>query len=403
MRWTDCAPVPRATRPTRAREAGPTMSDWLSDLADDALAGDCVLIGVTSTRGSCPREAGTRMLVAPGSSRGTIGGGHLEFQAIDIARQMLASAHEPGTPPRLERFALGARLGQCCGGLVQLSFERVPAERPPWIAHLLAIRAARRSAIIVTRIDARQGSAPGSSPGSGEHRQIRRIVELAATDGTTTGPGDGEAVEAPVHALATDCWHRAESHARALLLAPSPPSIRWESPFLYEPFAPDRFDIHLFGAGHVGQALIDVLHPLPCSITWIDSRASQFPARYAGNVRPLHSDRPEDEVDDAPAGSYLIVMTHSHALDLAICERALRRPDIAWCGLIGSATKRRRFERRLLARKFEPSDLARLTCPIGIDGIDGKHPAEIAIAVAADVLRARQRRQAIASPAHRAA
>ena len=353
------------------------------------------------------------MLVAADACRGTIGGGHLEYQAIAIAREMLATLPPPRSP-RLERFPLGARSGQCCGGLVHLSFEHLPAERPAWIARLLTLGRSRRVALVVTRLEA-----PSISSGPASHRSARtargeadevhshkRVVTLPQDD-DAEGGGEIDSARRPAHraerASPRDGWHRAEVRAREMLRDPVSLATRWEPPFLYEPFLPNDFDIRLFGAGHVGRAVVDVLHPLPCTITWIDSRPSAFPAAIPDNVQVLQSDRPEDEVDDAPPGSHLIVMTHSHALDQAICERALRRADIAWCGLIGSSAKRRRFEQRLLARGLGANDLARLVCPIGVRGITGKHPAEIAIAVAADILRVRERDQAAAPSAHRAA
>jgi xanthine dehydrogenase accessory factor len=91
-------------------------------------------------------------------------------------------------------------------------------------------------------------------------------------------------------------------------------------------------------------------------------------------------------VDRAPAGAAFLVMTHSHALDLALCERILRRNDFAYCGLIGSATKRAKFTKRFKARGLPDDVIERLVCPIGIPELPGKHPGEIAVAVAAQLL-----------------
>ena len=92
-----------------------------------------------------------------------------------------------------------------------------------------------------------------------------------------------------------------------------------------------------------------------------------------------------------PAGAYFLVMTHSHPQDEALAERILAREDFAYFGLIGSASKRRQFERRLEARGTPRSRLAAMTCPIGIAGIAGKEPEVIAIAVAAELLQVRSR------------
>ena len=150
---------------------------------------------------------------------------------------------------------------------------------------------------------------------------------------------------------------------------------------------PSLPSIAVYGAGHVGRALVAVLATLDVRIRWIDERAAGFPADVpAANVERVCVDPVEDEVDDAAAGAIHLVVTHRHDLDLRIVEAILRRGDFAFLGLIGSATKRRRFAQLLGERGIDDATLARMTCPIGIDGIDGKEPAHIAIAVAAQVL-----------------
>ena len=151
--------------------------------------------------------------------------------------------------------------------------------------------------------------------------------------------------------------------------------------------APDnRFDVRLFGAGHVGQALVGVLAQVDCDVVWIDSREQQFPASLPANACIEFSEAPEEEVAVAPPGAFYLVMTHSHALDLAIIERILRRGDAGFVGLIGSRTKRITFERRLRDKGFAESVTDSLVCPIGVAGISGKAPGVIAIAVAAQLL-----------------
>lgn len=156
------------------------------------------------------------------------------------------------------------------------------------------------------------------------------------------------------------------------------------------------FDLRLFGAGHVGQALVDVLAGVDCDITWVDSREQQFPQRVPANARVEFSEAPQEEVACAPAGAFYLVMTHSHALDFAIVERILRRDDARFIGLIGSQTKRVTFERRLSERGVGQAALERMACPIGLPGITGKAPGVVAIAVAAQLLAV-----ATAQPAER--
>jgi xanthine dehydrogenase accessory factor len=158
---------------------------------------------------------------------------------------------------------------------------------------------------------------------------------------------------------------------------------------LFEAILPPAWRVALFGAGHVGRALVRLLGDLPCRVDWFDSRPGEFPGALPGNVRAVVADEPEGEVPDLPPGCDLVVFTHSHDLDQAIVAAALRRHDLGYLGLIGSRTKRARFEARLRERGFAAEDLARIVCPIGLPGVGGKGPAEIAIAVAAQLLQLR--------------
>jgi xanthine dehydrogenase accessory factor len=145
--------------------------------------------------------------------------------------------------------------------------------------------------------------------------------------------------------------------------------------------------VYLFGAGHVGRALALALAPLPFELRWIDSREGAFPERAPANARLIQSRDPPAELAAAPDGALIVVMTHSHPLDLAITAEALRRERFGFVGLIGSATKRARFVSQMRAAGLAEPALARLTCPIGIRGIPGKEPAVIAASVAAQLLR----------------
>ncbi|MCB1757992.1 MAG: xanthine dehydrogenase accessory protein XdhC [Gammaproteobacteria bacterium] len=151
-----------------------------------------------------------------------------------------------------------------------------------------------------------------------------------------------------------------------------------------------EFPVFLFGAGHIGRALVRVLADTPCRITWVDSRDDIFPADLPGNVQTVSDEQPVFEVDAAPPGACFIVMTHDHQLDGRLCERILRRGDYAWCGLIGSGSKRRKLEKRLRQVGITEQAIKSLVCPIGINGISGKQPQVIAIAVAAQLLAVRE-------------
>ncbi len=340
------------------------MSDWVSALAAEAHAGRAaVLVSIVAAKGSVPRAVGTRMVVGAEGISGTIGGGHLEHKAIEIARGLLA---DHGTPA-LHRFALGASLGQCCGGVAQLLFE--PLHRSAaWLETISGLRTTGVDCALVT-------------PVRGDATAGRRIITATTAIGTLgSRPLDDEAT-ALARALIAD-----NGEPRLVTLG----SGTGLEVFIDVLRRPDFFVV-LFGAGHVGRAVVHALTGIDCRIRWIDSRDDAFPATMPANVDCVATDTPEAEVATAPAGAYFLVMTHSHPQDESLAERILARGDFAYFGLIGSASKRRQFEKRLEARGTPRSRLASMTCPIGIAGIAGKEPGVIAIAVAAELLQVRSR------------
>jgi len=157
---------------------------------------------------------------------------------------------------------------------------------------------------------------------------------------------------------------------------------------LFDIIRPDDFHIALFGAGHVGNAIISVLaNSSPCSITWVDSREDVFPGELPASVITRHAAMPTNIVQQIPPASYYLIMTHSHNLDKALCEAILKRGDFQFLGLIGSQTKKKRFHRHLLGKGFSEKQLSGLTCPIGIHGITSKAPGAIAVSVVAQLLQ----------------
>ena len=325
------------------------MHEWIESLTDLLAAGEpAVMVTVAGVRGSAPREPGARMLVTREETTGTIGGGQLEFQCTRLAVDML-NADDGVT---LRRFPLGAAMGQCCGGAVDVLFEPVTGELPQWLRTLRGLHGQRIDSCLLT------GIADGT----------RCIV-------TADGPACGDAPAAGVEA------------ARDLLATGGP--ARVDGDWFVAPLTGSDFNIAVFGAGHVGAAVVAALAGIDCNIRWVDSRRRIF-RRVPANVRAVETESPALEVAALPPGSYFLVMTHSHAIDLDICARVLARNDAAYCGLIGSLPKRRRFEKRLQQLGVDAAALARLTCPIGVGGISGKKPAEIAVAVAAELLQARE-------------
>jgi xanthine dehydrogenase accessory factor len=152
-------------------------------------------------------------------------------------------------------------------------------------------------------------------------------------------------------------------------------------------------ELYLFGAGHVGTALVRALRDLPVRVNWIDTRDGMLPQSPRSGVNAICTDTPEAEIEAAPAGSYFLVMTHDHGLDQRLCEQILQRDDFTYFGLIGSMSKRRNFETRMRRRGVDARKFERMTCPIGIAGIGSKQPAQIAISVAAEILQVYDRAQ----------
>ncbi|MBO9537490.1 xanthine dehydrogenase accessory protein XdhC [Herbaspirillum sp.] len=333
------------------------MTTWLAALRElQDAATPAVLVTVAEIQGSTPREAGARMVYTADKQYDTIGGGHLEWRAAQIARAMLedGAGQLPGQR-RLERIALGPSLGQCCGGVVFLAFERVePSGAGVWKE---------------LETHWRNGT------------DIWRALPLDNADPVQLYETDGEACDlnAPDHGLHATLFR----DAHKTCLARDAHGRRW----LLDLCRAHRPQVVLFGAGHVGAAIVKVLSNLPCRVLWVDEREDMFPEQLAPQITVEATDVPNAAVDMAEPGAYYLVMTHSHALDQQLTERILKRDDIGWFGLIGSYTKRKQFEHRLAERGITQEQLNRMTCPIGIPGIYGKEPASIAIAVVAQLMQ----------------
>ena len=340
------------------------MTSWIPILRR-RLHNEAALIRVmvATVRGSAPREPGAWMLIGAKDIDGTIGGGHLELKATEIAQQMLA---QPTMPTRLDRFALGATLGQCCGGAVNLWFERFEAADLEFVEMAWDASESAEPAVMVTLPDAVGGI-------GGSMRRIRTRLE---SNDETLAPEVSRAV-------------------RDLLNAPSPALRacvvkRNKQEILLERIDPQGYPLWLYGAGHVGKALVGALADLPFHVTWIDSRQDAFPAVRPAHVTVRQAPDPESTVAFAPAGAYFLVMTHSHDLDYVLCKSILRRDDFAWAGLIGSETKAACFNLRFGRDDIPAESVARLVSPIGVAGIDSKLPGAIAISVAAQLLQVAQ-------------
>jgi xanthine dehydrogenase accessory factor len=290
---------------------------WLTQALDVLSRGErCVLVTVAEVKGSAPREPGAKMLVWESGMAGSVGGGRLESGAITFAHRMLA-AGDSGAPA-IESFSLGPDLNQCCGGRVSLLFESLDASARLWLQEWAIAADGREPCAVVARCRGNTTTRMFVRPAGLHDLQLPELLQR------------------PIRALLADI--------RAVHVIDTNDELH-----VIESAGERRENLFLFGAGHVGKALVRALAPLPFRINWIDGRSDAFPPDVPAEVVKVVSASPPGEVTGAPPGTLYLVMTYSHPLDLEICAQVLRRGDFGFLGLIGSETKRARFASRLRA------------------------------------------------------
>ena len=299
------------------------MTSWI-EAARDRIARDGAVVraSLVKVKGSAPREAGAMMLITVDDIWQTIGGGTLEFTVMAQAREMLADKAAGPWRRMVVRAALGPDMGQCCGGQVTVLLERFGRDED---AGLLTLADCRYLA------HPTQGNAPLADAGAaapGLDRQANCFVAPVALPGRP---------------------------------------------------------VFLYGAGHIGRALAPHLAALQLDVHWVDVEDSRFPATIPEDVRRVMAADPTVIAAHAPDKAIHLVVTHNHALDEAICHAVLSGGGFARLGLIGSATKAARFRSRLAKAGIAEAALDRLVCPVGLASITGKHPARVALSIAAGV------------------
>ena len=296
-------------------------------------AGRLALVEVAGTKGSTPREKGAFMLVSASAIFGTIGGGQLEYMAIDKARQMVGSSPSP-----------------LCGGSAGKAGRGGGAalEGPP-----------------------PRTTASSDPPHKGEGEEARIAVdEDCATLDVPLGPEIGQCCGGRVEVLI-----RIVDTALAAELVAAAEAEEAHLPHVY-----------VFGGGHVGQALASTIALLPVHAVVIETRAEALegmPETVETRLTPM----PEAEIRKAPAGTAFAILTHDHALDFLIVAEALKRDDAAYVGMIGSKTKKATFRNWFLkSAEGTEAEFARLVSPIGGDAVKDKRPPVIAALAAAEIM-----------------
>ena len=150
--------------------------------------------------------------------------------------------------------------------------------------------------------------------------------------------------------------------------------------------------IAIFGAGHVAQALLPVLTPLPCRLLVFDPRTDWLEKIFrARNVTATQLADLAPAVDTLPAGAFVLCMTQGHKTDRPILHRALATRDFPFVGVVGSDSKAAVLRRELIADGLAPALAEKFHCPVGLD-FGTNHPHEIALSIAAQLLTERDRR-----------
>ena len=280
---------------------------------------------ILKTFGSAPRDEGTTMLIWDSGQFGTIGGGELEYQVTQLAKKIIID----NKGSRIKKFSLGPDMGQCCGGAVELLIEILDETK---------------------------------------------VKFISVDDGFFARPVFKNEKSLNVQALIKSYRNKSV-----------PIKTSFKDGWLFEPVTKEKELIWIYGAGHVGTAIANILSKLSqFSVTCIDTSQDRYPDNFPKTVEKLITKNPAQIVQYAPSETHHLILTYSHALDLEICHQLLQH-NFATAGLIGSKTKWARFKKRLNELNYTFEQINRIICPIGEPSF-GKSPYEIAIGVASMLL-----------------
>lgn len=305
------------------------QSDWLAQIIASLRQDKPIArLVILSAKGSTPRAAGATLNITQEGQSGSIGGGALEYQATHIAREALTDLPASGFVRFVRTFALGPDLGQCCGGNLQVLFE---CFAPAALAHLAALQLAAPQA----------------------YRHDLNSQKIATP-------------------------YQDDMMGQSFLYDKASSTLIMAAKTALTP-------LYIYGAGHVGRALIDVTNALAVERIWVDSAPSRFPEVAPADVTIAPAKDMTQIAAHAPEGAYHIIVTYSHQFDEAITHRLLAKGVFGKIGLIGSVTKKARFAKRFLAAGIAQDAIDRVQCPVGLPDVRGKAPAHVALSIAGQI------------------
>ena len=348
------------------------MNSWLKPVKTaSALNNGFVLLTIISTKGSTPCSNGDKIVFSGAESVfGSIGGGNLEFKALSFAEELL-SLNSNGT--YLKKYPLGASLGQCCGGYVNVMFESFIQSDATnsWIETVSNLLQDNEDFIVATIVDSNSEIEFSS----------KKFVYL---DGNLSPNIDDKKITSLITKSAKDL----------LLLSDSPTIVQFENQsgalteVCFEKVLTSEVQpVVIFGAGHISRALMPILINLPIKIYWVDDRAEQFD-KYQGDTSQIDiiCDDFVQSIPDLPDSSYCLVITYSHQIDFEICEKMITQNNFSYLGMIGSEIKGKKFRDRFHQKNFSEEVINKFICPIGDKQKFLKSPAAIAVTIAMDLI-----------------
>jgi xanthine dehydrogenase accessory factor len=352
------------------------MMDWMQSLESTHNQKlNYVVLSVVETKGSTPCRAGDKIIYTGQSPMfGSIGGGNLEYQALNHANHLLTQNTDNIT---IQKYPLGATLGQCCGGFVKIMFESFVNQRSDstsnntWLENCLDLANKESDFILATIVYSEADKYPMGTK-----------VVLPTNQNNL----NSKLENFPKEAL--DGTHQTLQSSKKVTMKECTLTDKQKIDVCYEQFSSSQLQsVAIFGAGHIARSLMPILTQLPIKVYWIDDRQSQFD-EYLGDIGSIKQicDDFTLAINDLPKNTYCLVITYSHQIDFEICEKIIARNDFCYLGVIGSKIKGKRFRDRLRHKGWSDNLVSQLICPIGVKHAFLQSPISIAVSITSELL-----------------